>query len=65
MEPTPLAFKNIPQSGTAKTASYTLATGDVGKFIEVLASGSPLRYPDSVPLRQAMQLVSIFNNTSG
>jgi hypothetical protein len=36
----PVGFKNIPQSGSAKTTSYTLVTGDVGKFIEVGASGS-------------------------
>jgi hypothetical protein len=35
-----VGFKNIPQSGSAKTTSYILATGDVGKFIEVGASGS-------------------------
>jgi hypothetical protein len=34
-----LGYLNIPQSGAAKTSSYTLATGDVGEFIEVGASG--------------------------
>jgi hypothetical protein len=42
----PVGFKNIPQSGSAKTTSYELATGDVGKFIEVGASGS-IEIPNS------------------
>jgi hypothetical protein len=32
-------FRNIPNTGT-KTSSYTLATGDVGKYVQVGASGS-------------------------
>jgi len=40
-----VGFRNIPQSGSAKTTSYSLATGDVGKFIEVGASGS-ITIPD-------------------
>ena len=58
----PVGFKNIPQSGSAKTASYTLATGDVGKFIEVGASGS-ITIPDAT--FAAGDVLSIFNNTSG
>jgi hypothetical protein len=57
-----VGFKNIPQSGSAKTASYTLATGDVGKFIEVGASGS-ITIPDAT--FAAGDVISIFNNTSG
>jgi hypothetical protein len=57
-----VGFKNIPQSGSAKTASYTLAVGDVGKFIEVGASGS-ITIPDAT--FAAGDVVSIFNNTSG
>jgi hypothetical protein len=55
-------LRAIPQSGTAKTASYTLAVGDVGKFIEVGASGS-ITIPDAT--FSAGDVISIFNNTSG
>lgn len=57
-----VGFRNIPQSGSAKTTSYSLATGDVGKFIEVGASGS-ITIPDAT--FAAGDVVSIFNNTSG
>ena len=57
-----LGYLNIPQSGAAKTTSYTLATGDVGKFIEVGASGS-IVVPDAT--FAAGDAVVIFNNTSG
>ena len=57
-----VGFKNIPQSGSAKTTSYILATGDVGKFIEVGASGS-IEIPDAT--FSAGDVVSIFNNTTG
>ena len=55
-------LRAIPQSGSAKTTSYTLAVGDVGKFIEVGASGS-IEIPDDV--FAAGDVVSIFNNTTG
>jgi hypothetical protein len=55
-------LRAIPQSGSAKTASYTLAVGDVGKFIEVGASGS-ITIPDET--FAAGDVISIFNNTSG
>jgi hypothetical protein len=55
-------LRAIPQSGSAKTASYTLAIGDVGKFIEVGASGS-ITIPDAT--FAAGDVISIFNNTSG
>jgi hypothetical protein len=55
-------LRAIPQSGSAKTASYTLVVGDVGKFIEVGASGS-ITIPDAT--FAAGDVVSIFNNTSG
>jgi hypothetical protein len=42
--------------------AYELATGDVGKFIEVGASGS-IEIPDAT--FAAGDVVSIFNNTSG
>jgi hypothetical protein len=55
-------LRAIPQSGSAKTTSYILATGDVGKFIEVGASGS-IEIPNEV--FAAGDAISIFNNTSG
>jgi hypothetical protein len=57
-----VGFKNIPQSGSDKTTSYTLATGDVGKFVGVGASGS-ITIPNST--FAAGDVVSVFNNTSG
>jgi len=57
-----LGYLNIPQSGAAKTSSYTLAVGDVGEFIEVGASGS-IVVPNAT--FAAGDAVVIFNNTSG
>ena len=57
-----VGFRNVPQSGSAKTTSYSLAVGDVGKFIEVGASGA-ITIPDAT--FAAGDVVSIFNNTSG
>jgi hypothetical protein len=57
-----VGYKAIPQSGVAKTTSYTLAVGDVGEFIEVGASGS-IVVPNST--FAAGDAVVIFNNTSG
>jgi hypothetical protein len=57
-----VGFRNVPQSGSAKTTSYSLVTGDVGKFIEVGASGA-ITIPDAT--FAAGDVVSIFNNTSG
>jgi len=57
-----LGYLNIPQSGAAKTSSYTLATGDIGEFIEVGAGGS-IVVPNAV--FSAGDAVVIFNNTSG
>jgi hypothetical protein len=55
-------LRAIPQSGSAKTTAYELATGDVGKFIEVDTSGS-IEIPNST--FAAGDVISIFNNTSG
>jgi hypothetical protein len=54
-------LRAIPQSGSAKTSSYTLATTDVGEYIEVGASGS-ITIPDAT--FATGDVVSIFNNTS-
>jgi hypothetical protein len=56
----PVGFKNIPLSGT-KTASYNLVAGDVGKFVELGASGT-IVIPASV--FAAGDAISVFNNTS-
>jgi hypothetical protein len=54
--------RQIPQSGSAKTTSYTLATSDVGEFIEV-GSGGSVTIPDAT--FAAGDAVSVFNNTAG
>jgi hypothetical protein len=55
-------LRAIPRSGAAKVAAYTLAVGDVGKFIEVGTSGA-ITIPDDV--FAIGDVISIFNNTSG
>lgn len=57
-----VGFRNIPQSGSDKTTSYSLDVGDVGKFVGVGTSGS-ITIPNST--FAAGDVVSIFNNTSG
>jgi hypothetical protein len=57
-----LGYLNIPRSGSAKTTSYTLATSDIGEFIEV-GSGGSIVVPDAT--FSAGDAVVIFNNTSG
>jgi len=54
-----VGYRNIPNSG-AKTASYTLVIGDVGKFIE-LGTGGTVVVPASI--FAAGDAISIFNNT--
>jgi hypothetical protein len=57
-----VGFRNIPRSGAAKTTSYILATGDVGKLIEV-GSGGSITVPNET--FAAGDAVVIFNNTTG
>ena len=57
-----VGFRNVPQSGSDKTTSYSLVTGDVGKFIGV-GSGGSITIPDAT--FAAGDVVSVFNNTSG
>jgi hypothetical protein len=57
-----VGYKAIPQSGAAKTTSYTLAVGDVGEFIEVGASGAIVVPNATFATGDA---VVIFNNTTG
>jgi hypothetical protein len=54
--------RSVPQSGSDKTTSYTLATSDVGEFVGV-GSGGSITIPDST--FTAGDVVSVFNNTSG
>lgn len=57
-----VGYRNVPQSGSDKTTSYTLTTGDIGEFVGVGTSGS-ITIPNST--FAAGDIVSIFNNTSG
>lgn len=57
-----VGFRKVPQSGSDKTTSYTLATGDIGKFIGV-GSGGSITIPDAT--FAAGDVVSVFNNTTG
>jgi hypothetical protein len=56
----PVGYRNIPNSG-AKTSSYTLVIGDVGKFIELDTGGSVV-VPASI--FSSGDVISIFNNTA-
>ena len=51
----------IPQSGSNKTTTYTLATTDVGRFIGIGTSGS-ISIPNST--FSTGDVVSIYNSTS-
>lgn len=55
-----LGYLNVPAVGT-KTGSYTLATGDVGKYVQV-GSGGSITIPDATFAEG--DIISIFNNTS-
>jgi hypothetical protein len=57
-----LGYLNIPSAGAAKTGSYTLATTDIGEFVEV-GSGGSITVPDAT--FAAGDAVVIFNNTTG
>lgn len=56
-----VGYRNIPPVGT-KTGSYTLATTDVGKYVQLGASGS-ITIPNST--FSEGDVVSIFNNYAG
>ena len=57
-----VGYRNVPQSGSDKVTSYTLATTDVGKFVGVGTSGS-ITIPNST--FAAGDIISLFNNTTG
>jgi hypothetical protein len=54
-------LRAVPQSGSSKTTSYTLATTDVGEYILLGASGA-IVIPDAT--FAAGDVVTIFNNTA-
>ena len=56
-----LGYLNIPAVGT-KTASYTLALADVGKYVQLGTSGSII-IPDATFTEG--DAITLFNNTSG
>ncbi len=55
------ALRAVPQSGSSKTSSYTLATTDVGEYILLGASGA-IVIPDAT--FAAGDVITIFNNTA-
>jgi hypothetical protein len=57
-----VGFKNIPSSGADKTSSYSLVSGDVGKFVGVGTGGS-ITVPSGV--FSAGSIISLYNNTTG
>jgi len=56
-----VGFRSVPPVGT-KTGSYTLATGDVGKYVQIGTGGS-ITIPDATFAEG--NVLSLFNNTSG
>jgi len=54
-------LRAVPQSGSSKTTSYTLATTDIGEYILLGASGA-IVIPDAT--FAAGDVVTIFNNTA-
>jgi len=57
----PIGYRDLPAVGT-KTSSYSLAVGDVGKYVQVGTSGA-ITIPDATFTEG--DAISIFNNTSG
>ena len=57
-----VGYLNIPKSGASKTASYTLATTDIGELIEVGSSGA-IVIPNAT--FSTGDAVLLFNNTTG
>jgi hypothetical protein len=55
-----VGYQNLPAVGT-KTGSYTLATADIGKYVQV-GSGGSITIPDATFAEG--DVISIFNNTT-
>lgn len=56
-----VGYRNLPPVGT-QTGSYTLAVGDVGKYVQVSTGGS-ITIPTSIFAEG--DAISIYNNTTG
>ena len=56
-----VGFRNVPAVGT-KTGSYSLAVGDVGKYVQI-GSGGSITIPDATFADG--DIISLFNNTTG
>jgi hypothetical protein len=56
-----VGYLNIPQTGSAKVASYTLVVGDVGKFV-VLGTSGTVVVPASI--FAVGDAISVVNNTT-
>lgn len=56
-----VGYRNLPAVGT-KTGSYTLATADVGKYVQV-GSGGSITIPDATFAEG--DAIVVFNNTTG
>jgi hypothetical protein len=56
-----VGYRSIPPVGT-KTTSYTLAVGDVGKYVQ-LSTGGSITIPNSTFSNG--DAISLFNNTTG
>lgn len=56
-----VGFRNLPAVGT-KTGSYTLAVGDVGKYVQ-LGSGGAITIPTSTFAEG--DAITLYNNTTG
>jgi hypothetical protein len=57
-----IGFRNVPQSGSDKTSSYTLTVDDIGEFVGI-GSGGSITIPNST--FAAGDVISLFNNTTG
>ena len=56
-----VGFRNVPAVGT-KTGSYSLAVGDIGKYVQI-GSGGSITIPDATFAEG--DIISLFNNTTG
>jgi hypothetical protein len=56
-----VGYRNVPPVGT-KTGSYTLATTDVGEYVQ-LGTGGAIVIPDATFAEG--DIISVFNNTTG
>jgi hypothetical protein len=56
-----VGYRKVPSAGSAKTTNYTLATSDIGEYVEV-GSGGSITIPDAT--FSSGDVVSIFNNTA-